>query len=419
MVAEGIRVGRLSIAALALALVACDKGEDPNARHYSDAEIAELEARFLARAEANRLRHCVRPTLDGNAKPGSAQQAQLAVVEATGAAKTCLDKATKARAPLGRNRQVHLVPELHAIDDECGAMLEALVRESIAHEDACSPYVAGVRAMPMSVGDGEPLPNIISVTTQLAVRAWRQSDAKGLLLAAVGYRWSHDLARGHTNILTATLGLANRRLHDVAWELALTVPPESAAAVAPAFDTLIKTAPRFGSVLIGDTLATALQYALPYLKPVGWEPPGGLGEKLVDTPRDRNGTASYLELLDEKHAHITRYCGEGKSHAACFVQYVAHQTEAPNTGFWASYIQKAGLDLARLISIRIVLEVRRDGRCPTAEELASPRWIALRTSAVLGDHVDVRRDGATLAIRPPLWTLDDKPRELPWEIQCP
>jgi hypothetical protein len=83
---------------------------------------------------------------------------------------------------------------------------------------------------------------------------------------------------------------------------------------------------------------------------------------------------------------------------------------------FAEYLPPIALTTARLAALRVAVEVRREARCPTAEDLASPRYTALLGPAVLDDSLRATLDGSTLRLVPP----DGANRKsVSWTIQCP
>ncbi len=88
----------------------------------------------------------------------------------------------------------------------------------------------------------------------------------------------------------------------------------------------------------------------------------------------------------------------------------------PGEGLWRDYVVKLARGVSHLVAMRLIVEVRRDARCPTAADLASPRYTALRSPPVLGDAVRVTIGEDTLTVRPPVWADDGKHS---WTIHCP
>jgi hypothetical protein len=130
----------------------------------------------------------------------------------------------------------------------------------------------------------------------------------------------------------------------------------------------------------------------------------------------RDDKASTLAVLDSLATLQDSICPPRASHGQCFVGLVSQQLVNPYGDLYLEYLERLARHTSALTALRIGIEIRRDGRCPTAEQLASPRYTALRSPAVLGDSVRVTLDAGSLTVRPPVWADD---RKHSWTIRCP
>jgi hypothetical protein len=420
---------RLAVLGVAAALAAsCGKTEPATSRTVSDDELAAMESRIMTRVEANQTRVCSRPLLHGAPHAGSAIPDQLALSEPPSDVSACLSTlaniqsrsfgpASKGPRPLVDRH----APEVVALDAACGPTLEALVVAAISHEDACSAYQTGVHAWSRN------LMPLMRVGHLLGVRALRRADAGdpagALWLVADTVRWYQDLGRGHVNLLIAMIATGGTDLMlRYAADLIEVLPARAATELAPAFDALLASEARFSDILAGEQETVALHMGLAQTKPATWIVPGGKSE-LTEGPTENGRTAgaAIMETTEQLLALMPRVCADESTYADCWRGMVAYHFAIDGTSpllgpMLKSYVERRAQAGSHLAAARIALEVRRDGHCPSPGDLASPRYSALRSPAILGDMLRASVDKTSLRLAPPLWA-DSK--NVSWTIRCP
>lgn len=409
---------------LVLLLAAC--GKDAPApvpvRKLSDAEVAAMKASLLKRIDANVQRKCLRPVLRGTARPGSSGEDLRALVEPSGALADCLLRAQDLVTSMTTSKPPKPIdirsPEVTTLDRECGPSTEAVISAAVSHEDACSPYQSGVRMRP------ERFMLMQRAVHQMGLRAQlRESPAEGLWLLADTIRSQQDLMRGHANLIVAIVAInAMEAGLRYAESLLPRIDAKIASELAPAFDALLASEPSFGGLLAGERDFYGLHYALARLEAKEWVPPGGataLTTRPTGVAGERDRAANDLAAVEEVRAIHDRICPDGASARTCWIGLATHRfalESLARLGAFPEYVLSRAILTAHLAAVRVALEVGRDTRCPTADELASPRYTALRSPAALGDSLRITLDGKSIKIRPPAWASGDTTA---WTINCP
>ncbi|MDQ3339471.1 MAG: hypothetical protein M4D80_30260 [Myxococcota bacterium] len=443
-------------------VVACGKskeGETP--RLITEAEIAAYEAALMGRIAETRSRTCKRPVLRGRPVPGTAAADLHALAQPAGELATCdaqlakLGNITAAAAA----RDAAFVAIVH----ECGPRYEAALVKAVAHEDACSPYQAGVLT-------AQSLISTLRTARVIGVRAVDRAAAGdavgGLWLVLDAMRFADDLARGHTSMLDLMIAVAvSNTLADYAFEIvaAHPLPPEKAAELSAALGILLAHQQPFADTFRGERDLMDLHYALAPLKPKEWVPPGGWpegkdtragarGELLTKNPRDEH---AILFLTSEGFARDTAAaCPPTATLEACAKAFgeAAPATEHDQASLakiydelanardldaarlkirgalvdvlgavarpaFGDYVRKRGNAIAKLAAVRIHLELGRraaSGTCPPTidlpDELLAPHGLGGRM------QLTVTNDGVGIA--PPAWAAGTKTPPLPaWK--CP
>lgn len=405
-------------------LAACGTDRQPSVpiRHYSDAEIATLKASLLKRIDDNIHRSCPRPVLHGEVRPGPAAPDLRALVEPTGPLADCLKKAQDFASRMSTQQPPKPLdvrsPDVAALDRECGPTIEAGIAAAVSHEDACSPYQTGVATMPDRFLPMQRAVHQMGLRSQL-----RDNPAEALWLMADAIRSQQDMMRGHTNLLVGMIAVSGMEAGlRYAEALLAKIDPKIATEIAPAFDALLASEPSFGGLLAGERDYYAMHFALARLETKDWVPPGGAAsvtKRPNGTPADRDHAAADLAGVEELHAIHDRICPDGANEKACWIGLDSHRIALEGIarlGAFPEYVLKRAVVTAHLAALRIALEVGREARCPTPEELASPRYTALRSPVALGDLLRVTVDGKVLRIAPPAWASGDTTT---WNIKCP
>jgi len=351
MVAKGTGMDRLSIAALALTLVAgCKSGDkkktpppapngsgtttttaapDAPPKLFVDAELTTLESALTPRLDANAKRTCPRPLLKGTARPGPASDDIIAFVEAKDPLTKCFYKIEEAQKvgkldEMVEKRDASLV----AIDKECGEPLATAVTNIATHEDACSPYQPGRRPE-----TDKPL-RLLQAAHMLGLRARVLADtdpAAALWLLATSVRAMQDISRGRVNLITSiTVAAAYetllRHVEKILDGGKLAAP--AAGELATAFDALLASEPRFADTLQGEQDWKALYGGLMRYMPASWMPPGGAPDpdpRKMGMPPLAKGTklgakdsgGLVLQSASEASASLDQACPATASYLAC------------------------------------------------------------------------------------------------------
>lgn len=324
MVAEGIRMARLSIAALALALGACGAGERPArpvtpapapaaptpspapaaetkpapVRLFTDAELSAYETGLLGRVAGNATLVCKRPVLRGTPAAGPADADIVAIVEPSGALADCFRDTQALETASAKLRDViaSRTPATLELVKRCGPLFEAAIAKAIAHEDACSPYAAGRRVEPPSWMLPIAMAHVVGLQAQL--RAEGGDNEGAMWLVAESARMFQDLGRGRPYILPPMIGTAGTRIVlDATRAIVDKLTRKQAARFVPVFDALVASEPRFGDVLLGEAQYLGLLMGLANLKGADWVPPGGTRPELQK--ENRVAGDSSLDPLDE------------------------------------------------------------------------------------------------------------------------
>lgn len=455
MVAQGPRIHRLSIAAL-LVVAACQRAP---ARIYTDADIAKLEERVLAKvAETNK--ECSRPELYEFMSSLDAE-----------CQRACEAIELRTRVP---DVNVDSI-EVGKVDEQCAPKIIEALGRAAATSPSCSPFQVGVRGEPIEArrdGTAPPASFIALMHTEhIVVRhALREVDPYvGAMELAVALQVAQNMGRGRINLIQSTIAgsfeaqvlaaldkilvrssLTKDQLHDIALVL----------------DAALAIEPDFSEVLQGEAMTTALHMGVAGLKPADWQPPGGRGELTwsngplpgTTTHHDRRDDAAQFMAAGLRFAEIyAEACPPGMSLERCYsnIRPTGTETEAwshwnddtdrqasrvamfPDddtrrdsqqqllgraTGyhFMAMYVQGRARAIVMLSAVRLHVQVLLDGGCPGEPALAAPPYLALRTPAVLGDSFPVKRKDGSMIVEAPAWAGKSRnPSTFPITIACP
>ena len=451
-------MARLSIAAL-LVVAACQRQP---ARIYSDKEIAELEARVLAKV-AESDASCSKPEL-------------AAFVDALSdeCLKACKEYDGSRRAYTSMLEDNVDSIEIARLDELCGAdVLAAFGRAAVA-SPSCSPYQVGVR----NYGEAALLDRLHQ-THVLVRHALREMDPYvALTELLLGIRVYQDLARGRIDSMQWMIASSVEALLIAASDRILSRASLSAdqlADLAATLDAALESEPSPTDALQGDAISTALHYGVAGLKPADWQPPGGRGEHTpsIDGPNtstnhdrrdDAARTITYGLHLADVYA---KACPSGATLAQCYAnlpkdnattawdaeaidRHAARVALFPDDetrrdsqrqllelskpyAFMNINVQQRARLVRMLVAVRVHVEVLRNGRCPTEAELAMPAWKKLLAPAVLGDTVRTTRTHDAILVDPPAWAVErelvnndppvlppsKRPKAEPVSIPCP
>lgn len=439
----------------------------PEAKLYTEAEIAAYKSALLARMAETANRTCPRPVVREPGIDTPATSDLIAIAEPTGAVATCLTKAT---AREGTSKLAELVeqrdPEIVALVGTCGDALEQAARKAASHREACSPYQVGARGEPASWVAVVRSAHLFGLHARLNAERGTPAFALAMLLeGASAYR---DLGRGQVNLIASMIAVAATDVlldHARAILTSATMPPDAIDGLVTGVDALLASEPSFASVLHGERHYFELMYGMGRLEGPDWAPPGGWpdgvrpeadNEPMTKSPRDEGAvmfaaaeklaterdaacptTASLKvchdglaalgeaasktkppELGEQLWTDLAKAAGSGDALATAhrireaiveIIANVAHPALSP-------YIGKRASGYARLAALRIHLEIARAGRCPTDAELAAPPYPALLAPVPLGDRLTIaREDGGDLEVVPPAWAESKRPA---WRISC-
>jgi hypothetical protein len=450
-------MARLPVAAL-LVVAACQRAP---ARIYTDAEIADLEARVMAKV-AETDASCSHPELLAFATSLDAD-----------CRKACraLENSRRPFSPM-LEESVD-TNEVAALDEKCAANTLAALGRAAMVSPGCSPYQVGVHAEP---GDniGKDQPSFIDsvyVTNLLLRHALREVDAYvAITELLIGIRVYQDFGRGRINLIQSNLGSAMEGMVIAAAEKILSrasLTNEQLDDVAATLDVAIENEPWPGETLQGEAVHLALHHGVAALKPKDWQPPGGRSDLTSSNegPKSsahdsRDDAAQMMAAGLRMAAQYAQQCPASASLAACFanlkrsdddVQTYEWDIEATNKHairvaifpdddtrhdsqqqlvksmatqgpYIATTVQRRAVQLARLIGLRVHVQVLRDGRCPSDAQLAEPPYSVLRTPAVLGDSFLLSVKADSLVVDVPGWVRDVElwnkmPHESPWQAK--
>jgi hypothetical protein len=450
-------ISRLAFAAGLL--VACQRQP---ARIYTDKEIAELEARVLAKV-AETDASCSKPEL---------------LVLTNIFDPDCFSAFMTTKIGADAESQ-----EVAKLDELCGPKtVEAFGRAALG-SPSCSPYQVGVRgdapfvATPSERTRGRLAP--LHLAKLLSYHALREVDPYvGITELLIGLRVSQDLARGRINLIQLMLATAMENFVVDAAEKLLarsSLTKEQLDDVAATLDAAIESEPRLGDALQGEALSLALHYGVAGLKPKDWQPPGGRGdltwsneERAKTEHHDwRDDPAQMMDMGLRRAETYAKACPSNASIATC-VANLPDVPELPDVDLHATdkhaarvavfpdddtrhdsqrqlvqddghepvmreYFQGRASTVSRLIALRLRVQVLRDGNCPSETQLAAPPYSIMSAPAVLGDSVRITRTEDALLVEAPAWvTVRERqapgppfpppvkrPKREPVTISCP
>jgi hypothetical protein len=351
----------------ALLLIACGEKKDPVLEDPLDDLSFEEQAKaaaheFLAIAKANASKSCPRPVLRGSPLPGKAEEDIVAVVEDSSGTDPCSSMLRGMAEALEPSSDDFFCEDWGSSEDgfpprrlcdtsparradgygtwwsgfaerraQCAPAMESLAR-AVAHEDACSPYLPGVR----SVMDGhdERFPSLASLIVMTALKTadeGRTQQAAESLLDLV--RFSQDLHRGGTSTEEVEIAKEVSSAAISALERVLDRTEPLGAPLLAQIDkelaVLIASAPLPSEFLVGGTASSALYGALPMTLGPRWSPPGKrIGEPSGPSFYSEKTGRQWLVALRGLKLAFERACGPTDSNWKCVQRMEALAAEA-------------------------------------------------------------------------------------------
>ena len=267
----------------------------------NSAENARIEKSLIAEVDSQMSLVCKRPVLLGQPLPGPAGGDMLAALGGAPELEACLavsrgkmkglsaalwfpEGARPPGVPARLLRTVRPLGDPAADGDSVREVatacepLAGLVQRAVRHEDACSPYMPGLRGQPAI----EPIMDVRRALVVLIRHRLEAGDVHaGVDLLLNGVRIGQDLKRGNSSALLAMLAnsFMDRQLQLL--ELVLNRPGKLGdrllASIERRLGMLIESEPHPGDFMAGDYLAFCLYEILPALRGEGYTPPGGFG----------------------------------------------------------------------------------------------------------------------------------------------
>lgn len=435
---RSIRVPRLTVATIMfIALtgsVACRaSAEEPEGIAVTlvpAEEIAKMEAELMASVKANQERKCLRPLPPGvKANPGNADQDIIEVMSGK-QFEECFallkDKDDAVRTWLDSDDRVESA-DLAATREECAGLVAA-VAKAIAHEDACSPYLAGRRGAPLYI-------NLIRVAKAYSALMWEtanQDPGKAVRQGLEFLLFAQDTTRGDgAPLIGAMIAVAiqpfviEKGLTRILANHGAKISAAQLQELADGLGTLLKQEPHFHSFLLYERDGLVLQTLLPGMKEKGWVPPGGFDEdyhpyeeasaegkelpNLAQGQEQALGWVAHSTAIGRLLAACSKQgsavdCAVGMERAAKEMAAEAdggHCTKLIKLAFFAeptkqlrdwileilravaspAFIKYVGRFATRSFQIRglqlhalALKHLAASGKCPTAEELTGTEW---------------------------------------------
>ena len=454
---------------LALVLGGCDGcspalrglvGMRPMKRLVPPAQITKMKQDFQQTILANSRRRCLRPVLRGEARDGSARALMLAVREGTPTTARChrmlvgsLDINNTLLLP---QRPGHWLQTARPLGDPAafgglagvlattrpGAL--ATMQAAVAHEDACNPYLPGVRgAAPAQV-----LLNL-SKATGVTAHRWlstrHQHEAAKLLMDAL--RFNQDMRRGGVDFVEGMISVAAMSYLVPVVELLLNSPAvvddKLLDQLQRELGLLLESEPHPSSMIQGDLENMILNLIRPNLEAPGWTPPGGWGDN--KPPRD-DGDDDHLHPHDFQAIawlaslsiieQLPKVCPGDSLPATCHRGMLA-MVKKPETSYrkmmdmvrllssvdredvyrrkflkimqssmesLLQYVPRSGAARFLMATMRLHVVYRRlaqkQQRCPDLSAFDRAPLKALRTDPYSGNPMRISRQGADLVVSP-------------------
>jgi hypothetical protein len=484
------------LVATTLACSACGEKENPIIEDPFEDLSFEEQAKaaaheFLAIAKANATKSCKRPVLRGTPLPGKAADDIIAAVEPAGENDSCLLSLTEEKDLRLRNfyfgygefsqdgfppRKLGTVRPFdndsktrEPFDHLLTACAPALVRagKAVAHTDACSPYLPGVRKIKNEDGYSMHVRFTMLVAVSMIERA-RAGERKIVLEMILDQiRFEQDLHRGGTSLINAMIATAGtgRLVPVLEWILNRPDPLGSPllAQIDREFAALVASEPHPSEFLDGDTVDTAVFSALPMLLGPRWSPPG----KVIGKPDEAIafGPINARLMLVTEHRNRLAYliaCRPENTPAACFFNMDemsekaadTYNTDRKSRSRWVewirdparvrpngetpsfvsflslvafkNYVLKHGQTRFYLGALRLLARYRalaeKTGSCPGIEAFDRPDFADARIDPYSGKplRVEVVGDGRFLVSSPEKLELGPYPNDaINIRVKCP
>ena len=455
---EGIRqslraaIPAVACAALLLCAAACGEKEPPVFEDPLDDLAFEEQAKeaaheFLAIAKANATKSCPRPVLRGTPLPGKATDDIIAVAETMETADACsaaLDDECALELLdsyfVGGRSQYDGFPRrmlgtVAPLDDGvkrapitdllnvCAPEL-AHIEKAVAHEDACSPYLPGVRRVDDHVKYLD-LGKLVASSAIERTRAGETREAVESLLDLI--RFGQDFHRGGAPAVEAVLPSTASATAISTIEWILNRPEPLGAPLLSQIDRelamLVESEPHPSEFLYGENVAEALLLALPSFFGSNWSPPGKVVAEPSETEdscatdnltarkllvslhkvrlayaksckRDAPAVACHfrIEQLEER---MHRSSWEGRNSPARWLDWITDPKAGPpngenpftlatyHVGAYNGYVQRHGVTRFYLGALRLLTRYRarveETSVCPGIEAFDLPSFAEART----------------------------------------
>lgn len=450
---------------------------DPLAGLSFEDQARAAEKEFLDVAKANAAKSCVRPVLRGAPLPGRAAEDIIAVVEKAGKKDSCYSSLRTARdfdvfdfcydhtgssedgfpgrrlcavrAPKSIDAEhrangqsdINRRSDVDAVRQDCAPAVAGIGR-AVAHEDACSPYLPGVRHVERHSDKFRYLASWVAAEALERAGAGEPRQAAESLLDLI--RFDQDLHRGgigsshldydeSARVPAASWGAVSalerilNRKEPLGAPLLAQIDRELAA--------LIASELRPYELLAGEAPSTAMYAALPMVHGPRWSPPGvRVGQPSEPTAQRVRLGGQWLVALHGLRLFFETACRPGDSDLACFermtalvadargllprerksirrwLEWIVDSAAAPPDGYTSlSLIVEAGEDYADRVrehgqtrfylgALRLLARYRalaeETGACPGIEAFDRPDLADARSDPYSGRPLKVEEIGA-------------------------
>lgn len=461
---------------------------DPLAHLPIMSQLPLIEKDLLDRAQKNASKSCPRPVLRGEPLPDRAADDMVGVIESddwdTGCRELLDERADDLFDALFHERDdepAGLPPRRldtsRSLDDSASRQpivaqaLElcspkvVMLQRATRHEDACSPYLPGVRCSP-SYMTLLRLSLAAVAGSRAHMRLGQQREAFETLADAI--RFAQDFHRGGTSLIEAMIGAVVITRAASTIELQLNherpVGPEVLAQIDRELEALVASEPHPSAFLRGDQLSMVVYLILPEAKGPDWTPPGGWAETCDRTMATGTGSEAALALVvaHRNLLRLDRACPPEATPRACakglerlarrleadaaergvasrilemltaadsedeYLRQVVEVLDAIGTPMLGKYVARQGQSRFYLAALRLHAQYRmlaeQRGTCPGAGAFDAPPLADLRTETFSGGTMRVEPIGeGRFAVRPPpevdaMFEENDRPAIV---IDCP
>jgi hypothetical protein len=340
-----------------------------------------------------------------------------------------------------------------------------MLKRATLHEDACSPYLPGVRCAP-------PYMSLLRLSlaavagARAHMRLGQQREAFETLADAI--RFAQDFHRGGSSLIEAMIASVVTTRAASALELQLNqaqpLGPELLAQIDRELAALIASEPHPSEFLSGDQLSMVVYLILPEAKGPDWTPPGGWAETCERPPATGTGSGAALALVvaHRNLLRLERACPAQATPHACarglerlgrrldaqasqrsvagrllemltaadsedeYLRQVIEVLDAMGTPVLGKYVARQGQGRVYLAALRLHARYRtlaeQQGTCPGPEAFDAAPLAGARAETFSGGTLRVEQiDGGRFAVRPPpqvdaMFDLHNRPAIV---IECP